>query len=325
MLHVRQDEERRRSGRRGGRGGRGGVVTLLAVLGGVVVLLMVARSGILGFDLPDWFDGGADDKAPRGQVLYEGQKAEAASERFLIDIGDGEAVVAVKAKQDHDTSGWWLNGDFQSTNGTSSVADPDDRDVPARLRVSMDYCAEGTITSEPGQDEGDPATVTFDLGEIFVCGSTLEHTPDNDAAFKQDDTPTRFHGNFVSFVSGAAETSAAAAACPTDELERFSTAEYTGYVRTQLAEQLGIDESQVEVVPGEVGHSDDEAKAELSEALESYANKRDPDHPDREYEALDIQYLGTDGSAVDDSCWRTPGSQDLDHLSDIDAPRPDDR
>lgn len=320
MLHVREDERRRRFRPEG----RGSVVTLLAVLGAIVVLLVIARSGILGFELPGWLDGGESDKAPRGEVLYEGQKAEAASERFLIDIGDGEAVVAVKAKQDWDTSGWWFDGDFQSTNGTSSVADPDDRDVPARLRVAMDYCAEGTITSEPGQDEGDPATVTFDLGEVFVCGSTLEHTPENDAAFKQDDTPTRFHGDFVSFVSGAAEASAAAASCPVEELERFSTGEYTDYVRSQLAEQLGIDESQVEVVAGEIGSTDDEAKAELSDQLDSYANKRDPDHPDRTYEALDIQYLGTDGGAVEDSCWRTPGGKDLDNLGDIDAPRPDD-
>jgi hypothetical protein len=304
---------------------RGGAITLLAVVGGIVALLLIGRSGLLGFDLPDWFDGGESDKAPQGEVLYEGQKAEAASERFLIDIGDGEAIVAIQAKQDHDKPGWWLNGDFQSTNGTSSVADPDNRDVPARLRVSMDYCAEGTITSEPGQDEGDPAKVTFDLGEVFVCGSTLEHTPENDAAFKQDDTPTRFHGDFVSFVSGAAETSAAAAACPTEELERFSTSEYRDYVRTKLADQLGIEESQVEVTAGEIGRSDDETRAELSDELESYANRRDPDHPDREYEALTIQYLGTDGSAVEDSCWRTPGGQDLDNLSDVDAPRPDDR
>ncbi len=320
MLHVRPDRDNRRDRR----DRRGPVVTLLAVLGVIVVLMLIARSGIFGFDLPDWFDGGADDKAPRGQVLYEGQKAESASERFLIDIGDGEAVVAVKAKQDHDKSGWWINGDFQSTNGTSSVADPDDRDVPARLRVAMDYCAEGEITSEPGQDEGDPAKVTFELGEIFVCGSTLEHTPENDAAFKQDDTPTRFHGDFVSFVSGAAETSAAAAACPTEELERFSTREYTDYVRTQLADQLGIDKSQVEVVPGKIGRSDDETKSELADELDSYANRRDPDHPDKTYESLDIQYMGNDGSAVEDSCWRTPGSKDLDNLEDVDAPRPDD-
>lgn len=322
MLRFRPDEDRRRRLRGGG---RSGAFTLLAAMGAVVVLLAFLRSGIFGLDLPDWFDGGEDDKAPRGQVLYEGQKAESASERFMIDIGDGEAVVAVQAKQDHDKSGWWINGDFQSTNGTSSVADPDDRDSPARLHVSMNYCAEGEITSAPGEDEGDPATVTFDLGEIFVCGSTLEHTPENDAAFKQDDTPTRFHGDFVSFVSGAAETSAAAAPCPTEELARFSTQEYTDYVRTQLAEQLGIDESQVTVVEGKVGRTDEETRAELAEDLESYANRRDPDHPDRTYESLTIQYLGNDGSAVEDSCWRTPGSQDLDNLSDVDAPRPDDR
>jgi hypothetical protein len=32
-------------------------------------------------------------------VIYEGQEAKAASENFLVDIGDGEAMVAVQAKQ----------------------------------------------------------------------------------------------------------------------------------------------------------------------------------------------------------------------------------
>jgi hypothetical protein len=328
MVHV--DDEGRRSRFRGprGGGGRSGIVALLAVVGAVALFMFVSRLDLFGFgfDLPDWFDGGESDPAPRGDVLYEGQRAESASERFLIDVGDGEATVAIQARQEWDTRGGLFSGDFvYGNNGTSSVADPDDRGSPARLKVAVDYCAEGEITAERDEPDGPVAHVTFDLGELFVCGTTLEHTPDNDAAFRQDDTPTRFHGEFVSFVSGAAETTAAAAACPTDELERFSSPEYVAYVRTQLAERFGIPESSVDVVTGRVGRTDREAQDELRQQLEGYANRQDPDDPDRTYESLDVQYLQNDGSAVADSCWREPGGQDLDDLDDVDAPRPEDR
>jgi hypothetical protein len=286
--------------------------------------MVVSRLGVL--DLPDWFDGGESDPAPRGEVLYEGQQARTASENFLIDIGDGQAVVAVEAHQDHDTSGWLINGDCQSTNGTSSVADPDDRDQPARLSVTVDYCAEGTISTTAPDDGGGVDSVTFDMGEIFVCGSQLEHTPDNDAAFQQDDTPSDFHGDFVSFVAGAAEATAAAAPCPTDELARYRGAEYSDYVRTQLAERFGVPESAVTVRTGRVGGTDDDTQQQLRDDLESYANKRDPRDPEREYEALSIDYLSSgDGDAVTDSCWKAPGGTDLDDLDSVDAPAPADR
>jgi len=302
---------------------RGVLLPVLAVIGVGALVVGVSRLGLL--NLPDWLDGGKSDPAPRGEVIYEGQEAQSASENFLIDIGDGEAVVAVRAKQNWDTPGWWINGDFQSTNGTSSVADPDDRDVPARLRVKMDYCAEGTITTTTPADGDGPESVTFDMSEIFVCGSQLEHTPDNDAAFKQDDTPNRFHGDFVSFVSGAVETTAAAAECPTDELARFREGEYTAYVRSQLADRFGVPEDAVEVRSGRVGSSDDETKQGLRDALESYANKQDPDDPSRTYESLSIDYLSSTGEAVEDSCWKEPGGTDLDNLDDVDAPEPQDR
>ncbi|HET6949828.1 MAG TPA: hypothetical protein VFI47_05620 [Acidimicrobiales bacterium] len=309
-------------GRPTGTRGRWGVAAVLAVVGVVAVTLISATTGLL--DLPDWFKGGRSDPAPRGQVIYEGQRARAASERFLIDVGDGEAVVSVKAKQDHDKSGWLIDGDFQSTNGTSSVADPDDRDLPATLRVAVDYCASGTITTiEPEGGDTDRA-VRFEVGELFVCDTTLEHTPGNDAAFRQDDTPTEFHGRFVSFVAGAAETAAAAAACPTDELDEFRTPEFTAHVRTQLAARFDLPESAVEVVPGVVGESDDETRDTLRSRLSSYVERRDPDHPDRRYEALSIQYLSGDGSAVDDACYRDAGATDLDELGDVPAPDPDD-
>src|SRR5262245_22425666 len=101
--------------------------TLLVIAGIVAVLFVVSGTGLV--DIPGLhhlFCGGGDDKAARGSVIYEGQEARSASKEFLIDIGDGEATVSVKAKQNHDKPGNIFSGDFQSTNGTSSVADPDD-------------------------------------------------------------------------------------------------------------------------------------------------------------------------------------------------------
>jgi hypothetical protein len=232
-------------------------------------------------------------------------------------VGDGEAIVSVKAKQNHDKSGWLINGDFQSTNGTSSVADPADRGAPAKLHVAVDYCASGTISTERGDDG--PA-VTFDMGELFVCGTTLTHTAENDAAFQQDDTPNDFHGEFVSFVSGAVETAAAASPCPSDQLEQFRTREFLAYVRDQLAGQLGVPAADIDVVAPTVGASDEDTRAALDDRLSSFLERRDPEHPDRTYEALSIQYLSGEGTAVADSCYRDPGATDLDDINDIALP-----
>jgi hypothetical protein len=310
---LRADEPR---GRRWTPPGGGRVLTILAVVGLVVVLVAIGRVANL-FDLPGWLDGGRSDPAPRGDVFYEGQEARSASERFLIDVGDGEAIVSVMAKQNWDRHGWLINGDFQSTNGTSSVADPADRGAPAKLHVAVDYCASGIISTEAGDDE---PQITFDMGELFVCGTTLPHTADNDAAFKQDDTPNDFHGQFVSFVSGAAETAAAASPCPTDQLEQFRTREFTSYVRDQLADQLRVAAAGIDVVAPTVGASDEDTRAALDDRLTSYLERRDPEDPDRTYEALSISYLSGEGTAVTDSCYRDPGATDLDDINDIALP-----
>ncbi len=289
---------------------------------GALGLIILQRTVI---DLPDLWDGGESDPAPRGTVIFEGQTAESASEEFLIDIGNGTAIVSVKAKQDHDKAGNIFSGDFQSTNGTSSVADPDDRDLPAQLEVKTDYCADGVITTTATPDEETDEIVTtieLELGDLFVCNTTLEHTEDNDAAFRQDDTPTDFHGRFVSFVAGAAETAAAAAACPTEELERFGEPELIEFMERQLAERFEVPRANVEVVAGTPGQSSDETRDELRDQLESFANLQDPGDPDREFEALSVQYLSTDAEAVADSCYRDPGGVDLDTLDDVDAPDP---
>lgn len=306
----------------GGRQWRGGLVgrfvpLAVAAVAALVALALVDRVGLL--DLPDWFPGGRSDPAPRGDVIYEGQRATAASRDFLVDIGDGEAVVSVMAKQNHDKSGWLINGDFQSTNGTSSVADPDDRDVPAKLRVAVDYCADGTVTVGPGRD-GASRSIDFDLGRLFVCDTTLEHTQANDAAFQQDDTPPDFHGRFVSFVSGAAETAAAAAACPTDQLDRFRTQEYLAFVRERLADRFDLPLAAVDVTAPTIGASDRDTRAALSRRLDSFLERRDPDHPRTTYEALSVQYLSGRGAAVTDACYRDPGATALADIEDVDLP-----
>jgi hypothetical protein len=301
--------------------GGGRLVPLLAAVGAGALVLAAVNSGII--DLPDWFGGGRSDPAPRGSVIYEGQEAKTASEAFLIDIGDGQATVAVQAKQNWDRSGWIINGDFQSTNGTSSVADPQDGDTPARLAVKVDYCADGMITTtESGGD--DPATsIRFAMGRLYVCNATLEHTTANDSAFKQDDTPNEFHGGFVSFVARAAETTAAASACPTDELAKYRTAAYRSFVRERLAERFRLPVADVDVVAGRVGGSDDATQRRLRAALESFANRRDPDDPSKTYEALTIQYLSGDGEAVTDSCFKDAGARELDDLGSVRAPDPE--
>jgi hypothetical protein len=297
-------------------------LSLGLVVGAAVLVVVLAVSLIPRFDLPNWFEGGRSEPAPHGDVIYRGQRATSASERFLVDIGDGEAVVAVRARQNHDKSGWLINGDFQSTNGTSSVSDPADGGSPATLRVAVDYCASGTITAIQQTGGERERAVTFDLGELFVCDTTLEHTADNDAAFHQDDTPDEFHGRFVSFVAGAVEAAAAAAACPTDELERFRTPEYIDYVRNQLAGRFGVPADRVEVTAPTIGASDDDTQHALDERLSSFLEHHDPDHPRRTYEALSVSYLSGDGAAVTDSCYRSPGATDLDDLQGVELPDP---
>jgi hypothetical protein len=309
---------------RGERRSRGRLVTALAAIGALAVVLFFMNQGLIDIDFPNWFGGGKSDPTPRGAVIYEGQTARSASERFLVDIGNGEAVVSVHAQQNHDTPGNIFSGDFQSTNGTSSVADPDDGDVPATLTVRVDYCAAGVITTEqaPDSDSGEPtSTITFDMDELFVCNTTLEHTVANDAAFKQDDTPNDFHGRFVNFVAGAVETVAAAAACPGEELERFAQDDLVSFMEEQLAEQFGVPQGQVEVVPGTPGTTDEDTRRELRDRLESYANRRDPEHPSRTFEALSIEYLSGDAEAVEDSCYRDPGARELDTLDEVEPPR----
>lgn len=304
---------------------RGGIVRIAAfALAATVAAGAADKLGIVDFG--HLFKGGKSDPAPHGQVMYKGQTARTASERFVIEIGRGESTVDVKAKQNWDKRGTFWNGDIQSTNGTSSVANPTDRDLPANLKVQMRYCADGLqeATYEEDQHSGKRrlASISFSMGNLTVCDATLRHTPENDAAFKQDDTPDNFHGGFVSFVAGAVETAAKAAPCPQEELGKYTQGDYLEFARRTLAEQYGLPETSVHVAPGVIGTSDTTTQDLLRGQLKNYATMHDPKHPSREYKALDVQYLSTDASAVTESCFTDIGGMQLDKLSGLALPQP---
>jgi len=265
----------------------------------------------------DWFDGGKSDLVPKGDLFYESQTAETASAELMFEIGRGEAIVAAKAKQNHDKKGGIFSGDFQSTNGTSFVRDPDNHDEPAKLKVEMRYCANGTIetkTLSDVQKNSKETTATFELGEIFVCDAILRHSKQNDASFAQDDTPAEFHGNFVSFVSGAVESQAKAAPCPIEELETYTSPQFIEHIQQLVASDLNLELSAVTIRGGEIGQSDESTKRKLKQQLDSYANYQNPDDPSEVMQDFDFQYLSGGGEAIVDSCFNDIEQVDLESL-----------
>ena len=66
--------------------------------------------------------------------------------------------------------------------------------------------------------------------------------------------------------------------------------------------------TDIDVVAPTLGASDDDTRAALDDRLTSFLERRDPEDPDKTYEALSIQYLSGDGTAVEDSCYRDAGA-----------------
>jgi hypothetical protein len=309
--------------RRGGQGVLGWAtdkVKALMFLGAVAVfVLIVAGSGLISVKNPldGIFGGGESDKSAKGEVIYEGQTAKSASERFLIEVGRGEAIVSVKAKQNWDTPGGPLSGDFQSTNGTSSVRDPENNDSPAKLALDVRYCSTGFVEVETEkQADGDSKTtkVTVNVDELVVCDVVLPMNERNAGAFHQDDTPDQFNREFVGFVAGAAEVAGKAAPCPDDQLAQFQTDEFNQHLRQEIAKSMGVDESIVDVKTGHVGESPKATKDELRSDLESYANKVDPDDPSKTFQGLDMTFLQNGEAAVEDACYLDAGAKPLEEL-----------
>ena len=293
-----------------------------------VVLLVVAGSGLIKFNNPldGLFGGGESDPSAKGEVIYEGQTAKSASERFLIEIGRGEGIVSVKATQNWDTPGGPFSGDFQSTNGTSSVRDPENTDTPAKLQLDVRYCSTGFVEVESAKnaETGNTETthVTVNVDEIFVCDVVLPMNERNAGAFHQDDTPDEFNREFVGFVAGAAEVAGKAAPCPTDQLEEFQTAEFNAHLRKEMAKSLGVPESMVDVKTGRIGESPQDVKDQLKKDLDSYANKVDPDDPSKTFPGLDMTYINGGGAAVDDACYLDAGATPLEELEQFEPEFP---
>jgi len=304
----------------GDRGGSTVRTVGLVAFGLLGIAVVVDRLGIIKFNFPD---GGKSAPAPTGTVIYEGQTARTAVEDFMFKVGNGEATVSVKAKQNWDKPGTWLNGDFQSTNGTAFVDDPTDGSKPAALKVSVDYCSTGTISktfvkdSQTGQETLD--SVTMDMGDLVVCDSHLLHTPDNDASFTQDDTPDWFQGDFDSFIAHAVETDVKAAPCPTDELNKYLTPEVVTYDQNLLAAKFRLAFNKVKVNLGKIGKTSPETQELLRVELNDFANKKDPYNPDKTYEALDIEYLNGNKQAITDSCYKNAGGLDLGSIEEYNA------
>ena len=180
--------------------------------------------------------------------------------------------------------------------------------------VAVDYCASGVITTER---DGDDRTVTFDMGELFVCDTTLEHTAGNDAAFQQDDTPRT--STATSSASWRASTAAAAPPCPADQLEQFRTgtspptspsSSWTSWASRRRHRRRGTHPGrQRRGHPGRAGRAPDQLPGATG-----------PREPGPTYEALSIQYLSGDGTAVEDSCYRDPGATELDDINDVALP-----
>lgn len=296
-------------------------VVLVAVV--VVGVMVVLGSGLLKIDNPlgDLFGGGKSDESAKGEVIYEGQTAKSASERFMIEVGRGEAIVSVKAKQNWDTPGGPLSGDIQSTNGTSSVRDPENNDTPAKLALDVRYCSTGYVEVETEETEaGHSKTtkVTVHLDDLVVCDVVLPMNERNAGAFHQDDTPDEFNREFVGFVAGAVEVAGKAAPCPTDQLAAYQTKEFNQHLREEMAKSMGVPVDIVEVEPGEVGESPQDVKDQLKKELDSYANKVDPDDPSKTFQGLDMTYLHGGGAAVDDACYVDAGAKPLEELSQFD-------
>ena len=292
----------------------GGGILIVAVVG----LLLLDKVGV---DLPNPFDDGHDgDDEASGSVHVEEQTPLRATDTLVVKIGEGEATVSIKADQNWDRPGNVTDFDFQPTNGTASVRDPEDNDQPATITVGVEYCAEAEVTRESPTDEdggaGTPADdeITFDVGSIFVCDVEWLPTAENEGAFGQDDTPEDFQGEFESLIKGAAVAAVAASECPETLAEDYSSEEFLGFIADSLAEREGVPREQVTVTPGEPGTTSVETQQELREQLEAFAATDD----------LDIDAFSGSGTAVEDSCFVDTGGEPLSSLGQVTVPDPED-
>jgi hypothetical protein len=283
---------------------------------------------VLNLKLPDFMKGGQSEPQPHGTIRYKDQEVRSAATRLLLPIGRGRAIAEIKARQNWDKKGGIFSGDVQSTNGTSSVRDPEDNDQPAELRVDTTYCVQGfssIVTEGKIKEETSPDGTTstslveekvklvFDPEGLVVCDARLDAGDRyNNAAFHQDDTPSDFNGNFRSRVTGGAEATVKAAPCPTDELAQFQTPEFQEHLQDLIAEENGLEEAEVEVKSiDEIGKTDAETKKSLKNTLKRFA--RGVNSKGNKIKGLDIQY-SANTETLSNSCYQSMGAVDIDDI-----------
>jgi len=306
--------------------GEAGFSTLRSVFGvaATVILVVVGLTALdrVGVDLPDVpnpFDDGQDgDNEASGSIRVEGQTPLTATDTLVVKIGEGVATVSIKAHQDWDRPGNFTDGDFQSTNGTASVRDPEDRDQPAAITVQVEYCAEATATraTQPDTDgaTGPPSTdeITFDMGSLFVCDVEWLPTAENEAAFAQDDTPDDFQGRFEELIKGTAAAAVAASECPDSLVENYTSDQFRDFLAQSLADREDVPVANVTVTPGRPGTTSEATQRELTESLRDFTQDDD----------LDIDAFSGNGTAVEDSCFVDTTGAPLDSLGEMTVPDP---
>jgi hypothetical protein len=277
----------------------------------VVMILVFGLASKVGIDLPNPFDNGRDgDVQAHGTIDVEQQTPKTATDKFAVRIGDGTALVSIRAHQNWDKPGNFSDGDFQPTNGTASVRDPEHNDQPAMIEVGVQYCATGTLMRTSKVDDFgntvDPASdkVTFDMGSLYVCDVKWLPTEKNEAAFHQDDTPSDFQGAFQERIKGATLGAIEAAECP-KKLDWYSTPEYLEFATGALAKQLGIPVENVTVHPGQKGATSRSDQDALRAGLDRFVNT----------DELKIAYFSGGGEAIEDSCYLDLGAVPLESLA----------
>jgi hypothetical protein len=296
--------ELRKIAKFGGFLARGAMVAVVVIVG----LMLAAKAGI---KIPNIFDNGHDGDKDAGGTIQVGQQTpRTATDTFAVRIGDGTQIVSIKADQNWDRPGNFSDWDFQPTNGTASVRDPDHHDQPARIEIGVQYCAKGTLTRTSLVDENgktiDSASdkVTFDMGALYVCDVKWLPTAKNEAAFNQDDTPNNFQGAFQERVKGAALAATKAAEC-SRKLDWYASPEYQEFAAGALAKQFGVAVQNVTVNPGMAGKTSKEDQDSLRAGLESFVKN----------DELHIGFFSGNGEAVVDSCFLDLGAVPLESLA----------
>ena len=298
----------------------------LLFFGGALTVGIIGLSNVPGIHLPKLpklpnpLDNGHDgDDNAQGTYRVEGQTPRTATDTFVVRIGDGTATVSIKAHQNWDKPGHLFDGDFQSTNGTASVRDPDDHGSPASIEVGVEYCATGVLSrTSQVDDSGNTADsasdkVTFDMGRLYVCDVEWLPTAKNEAAFDQDDTPNSFQGSFNQRIKGAAIATVKATDCPKSLVDEYTKPDYLKFAAKALAEQQGVPVENVTVLPGEQGTTSQEDQQSLRAALDEFVKNDD----------LDIDAFSGNGKAIVDSCYIDPGTVPLDSLANLPIQDPD--